>query len=458
MSDKNFGVKQINIISGSGTPTITSPNNLNLNAVNVAVSTDLSVGGSVSVGGTISVDGGVQLVTNNPTIVGTSGTTGEIKQIGGAPFYYDGSAWREFVLSSGTPVTVPADTDWDNVILRTTFDTSFDDAKFGVSPVAVGGGSTIVASPLKIGSKSFRNDGSVGAGISYAYRSEYDFTGAWTIEFWMYHDAIPADDSSLVSMISFDDTGNNWTFGLAPGVSSVFWYWDNEQNANAKTLFSVANSTFNTSFVNTWTHYALVREADNGSLHLYVNGTESPNTYNDSVIDNNISNTNGAGLYIGGLESDTINGTTWNSTATIDANFDDLRITTNARYTSIGSYLSPTFTPPTSQLPITGTLSSYIQPPGDKYGEIGLGTSPTWRGTSGVTVSQQSSGNYRVSFASTYTDSNDYYVLSQGMDQGFASYVGIARSTTHVDFSINKQSDDTAVDTGALAVQIKNHI
>ena len=132
--------------------------------------------------------------------------------------------------------------------------------------------------------------------------------------------------------------------------------------------------------------------------------------------------------------------------------------TAGQRYTSINDNVNPTFTPPTTQLPITGTLSSVVNPPGDKYGEITLGGSPTWRGTSGVTVTQQSSGNYRVSFASSYTNSNDYYVLSQGMDQGFASYVGIARSTTHVDLSINKQSDDTAVDTGALAVQIKNHI
>jgi hypothetical protein len=44
------------------------------------------------------------------------------------------------------------------------------------------------------------------------------------------------------------------------------------------------------------------------------------------------------------------------------------------------------------------------------------------------------------------------------MDQGFASYVGIARSITHVDLSINRQSNDAAVDTGSLAVQIKNHI
>jgi hypothetical protein len=47
MADKNFGVKQINIIGGSGTPTITSPNILNLNAPTVAISTDLSVGGEI---------------------------------------------------------------------------------------------------------------------------------------------------------------------------------------------------------------------------------------------------------------------------------------------------------------------------------------------------------------------------------------------------------------------------
>lgn len=51
MPDKNFGVKQINIISGSGTPTITSPNNLNINANNVAISTNLSVGGGAVVTG-----------------------------------------------------------------------------------------------------------------------------------------------------------------------------------------------------------------------------------------------------------------------------------------------------------------------------------------------------------------------------------------------------------------------
>jgi hypothetical protein len=47
MADKNFGVKRIELIGSSGTPNLTSPGNLNLNAVNVAISTDVTIGGKV---------------------------------------------------------------------------------------------------------------------------------------------------------------------------------------------------------------------------------------------------------------------------------------------------------------------------------------------------------------------------------------------------------------------------
>ena len=53
MADKGFGVKEINLIGASGTPTIESPNNLNLNAVNVAISSDTSIGGQVGIADTI---------------------------------------------------------------------------------------------------------------------------------------------------------------------------------------------------------------------------------------------------------------------------------------------------------------------------------------------------------------------------------------------------------------------
>mgnify|MGYP003310522377 FL=1 len=57
MAEKSFGIKELNLIGASGTPSIDSPNNLNLNAVNVAISTNVSIGGTLSVTGNVSVGG-----------------------------------------------------------------------------------------------------------------------------------------------------------------------------------------------------------------------------------------------------------------------------------------------------------------------------------------------------------------------------------------------------------------
>ena len=52
MADKSFGVKNVDLI-GSRTPTIDSPNNININAINVAISTDATIGGDLTVTGDI---------------------------------------------------------------------------------------------------------------------------------------------------------------------------------------------------------------------------------------------------------------------------------------------------------------------------------------------------------------------------------------------------------------------
>ena len=56
MTYKSFGVNEINIVgssAGVGTPTMESPNNLNLNANRVAISTDIHIGRNVNVVGII---------------------------------------------------------------------------------------------------------------------------------------------------------------------------------------------------------------------------------------------------------------------------------------------------------------------------------------------------------------------------------------------------------------------
>ena len=97
MAEKGFGVKEVNLIGASGTPTITSPNNLNLNANNVAISTNVSIGGTLSVTGNVSVGGtltyedvtnidSVGVVTARAGVVvgDTSNTTFRVHRIQGA--------------------------------------------------------------------------------------------------------------------------------------------------------------------------------------------------------------------------------------------------------------------------------------------------------------------------------------------------------------------------------------
>ena len=73
MADKSFGVKELNLLNASGTPTVTSPNNLNLNANTVAISTSCTIGSNLTVSGDIDVDGHTNL--DNVSIAGVTTTS-----------------------------------------------------------------------------------------------------------------------------------------------------------------------------------------------------------------------------------------------------------------------------------------------------------------------------------------------------------------------------------------------
>ena len=88
MAEKGFGVKEVNLIGASGTPTITSPNNLNLNANNVAISTNVSIGGTLSVTGNVSVGGTLTYedVTNIDSVGVVTARSG-LSVTGGTSFF-----------------------------------------------------------------------------------------------------------------------------------------------------------------------------------------------------------------------------------------------------------------------------------------------------------------------------------------------------------------------------------
>ena len=68
MADNSFGIKTLNLV-GLGTPKIESLGNLNLNAVNVAISTNATVGGALT------VTGGFTSGTGTPVQIGVVGST-----------------------------------------------------------------------------------------------------------------------------------------------------------------------------------------------------------------------------------------------------------------------------------------------------------------------------------------------------------------------------------------------
>ena len=92
MADKSFGIKELNLIS-SGTPKIESPNNLNLSAVTVAISTNATVGGTLDVDGHTELDdvniSGVSTFAGITTVTGQTLFTKQLGASGFSTFFDD---------------------------------------------------------------------------------------------------------------------------------------------------------------------------------------------------------------------------------------------------------------------------------------------------------------------------------------------------------------------------------
>jgi hypothetical protein len=87
MANKDFGVKKIELIGSSGTPKLSSPTNLNLDATVVAISTDVTIGGKfqsdVIVGSGFSVGIGSTQPASDLDINGNVQISGIVTSIGG---------------------------------------------------------------------------------------------------------------------------------------------------------------------------------------------------------------------------------------------------------------------------------------------------------------------------------------------------------------------------------------
>ena len=114
MADRSFGVREINIVGSAGTPTISSPDNINLNGNKVAISTDLQVGRNVSVAGSVSIATSAFFDTRSEAVFGDDGTL-QIRQ-NGVDGYIDNLSGRLWIRNYDTSTHIRGTT---NITLST---------------------------------------------------------------------------------------------------------------------------------------------------------------------------------------------------------------------------------------------------------------------------------------------------------------------------------------------------
>lgn len=323
--------------------------NLDLNSKNITGTGNINVDGDIT-------GKGLKLSYNNPTSLSTPGTSGEIRKIDGAPFWYDGVEWREFFLINATAVTQVADTDWDKTILRCDFENDANDLRFGETATLLGS-AAVSSAQYKFGTKSLRIN-STDSYIAFTpgvTRPEYNFEGEWTIEGWYYFNALnyPAQDqnnglSTLFSIVNPNNGSSNIIalyFQLTNELLGASYYMRQKiiyaSNGVTKDYWVAASNSPSRILENTWNHIAVQRNST-GLISIIVNGYRQGSYIENGIV--NISNEYiliGQGFY---------------SSATYPGGFiDDFRISTIARYSSTDDS-----TPPTTALPITGSTTTII--------------------------------------------------------------------------------------------------
>ena len=129
MADKSFGVKELNLLNASGTPTVTSPNNLNLNANTVAISTSCTIGSNLTVSGDIDVDS--QLNVGNNIKIGNAGVVTATSFVGNGAITINNNGTSKIITGSGTANTL-------NANVNLTFDGTTLDVKSGTGNINAG--------------------------------------------------------------------------------------------------------------------------------------------------------------------------------------------------------------------------------------------------------------------------------------------------------------------------------
>jgi hypothetical protein len=277
---------------------------------------------------------GVQCTTNTGTFTSSLASGGNTIYVGarssGNPFYGYISNLRvlkgtALYTANFTPPTAPL-TNITNTSLLLNFTNGgiFDNAAMSDSQTV--GNFQISTSVFKYGTGSLAFDGNgdyLFVPPNRADISNFD-TGNFTIEFWWYPTTL-ATTQPLIYRTDNAAVPFAYDYVITYNTSLGLRFYTNLGGSG--TVSQGATTGWST---NTWYHVAVVRSGT--TLTIYRNGTSIASGTNS----NNLTNTSGTPMYIGGEPLDPLYSTGY---------IDDLRITKGyARYTA-------NFTPPTAAFP-----------------------------------------------------------------------------------------------------------
>ena len=258
MANKDFGVKKIELIGSSGTPNLTSPTNLNLNANTVAISTDVTVGGKVQSDLIVASGFNVGVGSTQPQqridVAGTIRATAFVKSdgsaIGDAGSDFFGLTVREDGTRVGSADSI-RDIDIRSNNLSLTVTGAASTIRLTDDPTFT---STVVGSAVTINSTGVNVVGTVTATSFIGDGSQLTNVGAGTTIQW----TLGADGVS------------NYTF-TGPGLTGA---------ENDPTLYLMRGQTYK--FINNMgAHGFRIQSDPNGST-----GTQ----YNDGITNNDVTN------------------------------------------------------------------------------------------------------------------------------------------------------------------------
>ena len=397
---------------------------------------------------------------NADQLSSVAGTQGDIKKIGGLPYYHDGTAWKRFYLFDNVEDATTVDVNWDDVQVRFDFEphthapyphngtyrSDFINHVNG-APMATKDLAPAITeavnSPVKFGTTSLRcysagtntqrtsfweidnenidiftqnwKGGKRGGGL--------DWSLDWTMEFWIYFPQTnPMLPNQQYGYFTTTWMNKNEYIGLRSAVqaaspNNITWYF--YINGSSYNVATTANYTIASQ---TWHHIVLQRDASAGTMQFYVDGTYY-SVGQGTVVPNIESFNSRDDTYI--LTAQTHLGYAFSSGNQYmgDYYLDDFRLTQYARYTP-----GVSFTPPTAAYPIAAPAPAAID---DNWSDVQLRATfdTNLNDTSQNTFTGGSYGSYpaavstqsiKYGASSVYCPLNDTSGVSYGSTADFA--------------------------------------